>query len=807
MYKNYITIALRNFWKDRNYALVNLIGLAVGFASVLMVVAYVRYELSYDTTYSNAPNVYRLVTVRNIFGTKKESVSVPDPLGKTLLSEFPEVVAFTSFRKWGNEFKSSNNKTLNISSVTANPDFFKVFNLPFIYGNASSLHTLGSVAISETTAKKFFGNTNPVGLTLSNQYGGNQIVGGVFKDFPPNTHLGAVDAVFSDSVTTKTLNLRGYSSQPQYILLNKSSSMAHLQKLLPQLYKKYDFPDDVTLAFQPVQSIHLHSSIQDDTLINSDIKYVYIFSAIAFFILFIACINYMNLTTARSLQRTREVGVRKVMGAGRAQLALQFLSESFLFFGITIPFAIVLAKLLWPYFASLLQLQTVPIDLLDGQTILILLLISIVAGLLSGLYPAFFLSRLQPVNILKGGKSNISLGLRKSLIVLQFVISIVLIIATLVVQMQLRYVNQLNLGFNKEHLLVLPYASGETNAIEAFKQDLLSNKNISNVSIAGLNIGERYGGSSSMTSDADTTQEWNFAFIDADFDFIKTMQIPILEGRDFSPAYASDRLQPNEIEDSLQKIKGRLSGDEWMNIYSSQSMIITTKTAELIKLPKPYSGQVVKLGALQGTVIGIIDDFKGMSLKQKNPAIVLRADQSEFGNPYVRINPNNIQKTLSNIETIWKKHYPGKSFTFSFVDEKIQSLYDSEQRLAKFFGIFAALGIAIACSGLFSLVALIVQQRTKEIGIRKVLGAGIKNIVQLLSADFIKLVIISIVIASPIAWWAMNKWLQDYESRIQISWWIFIIAGIVAIVIALATVSFQAIKAAMMNPVKSLRTE
>ncbi len=236
-------------------------------------------------------------------------------------------------------------------------------------------------------------------------------------------------------------------------------------------------------------------------------------------------------------------------------------------------------------------------------------------------------------------------------------------------------------------------------------------------------------------------------------------------------------------------------------------MIITKKTAELIRLPKPYVGQVVKLGALQGTVIGVIDDFKGLSLKQKNPAIVLRAHQSISGNTYVRINPNNIQKTLTNIETIWQKHYPGKNFQFSFVDEKIQSLYDSEQRLAKFFGIFAALGIAIACSGLFSLVALIVQQRTKEIGIRKVLGAGVKNIVQLLSADFVKLVIISIVIASPIAWWAMNKWLQDYESRISLSWWMFAIAGIVAIVIALATVSFQAIKAAMMNPVKSLRTE
>ena len=788
MYKNYITIALRNFWKDRNYALVNLIGLAVGFACVLMVVAYVRYELSYDTTYSNAPNVYRLVTVKNVGGAITESVGVPEPLGKTLASEYPEVASFTSLNIGALEIKTKKDDFTTLQGIITDSNFFKVFNLPFIYGNATSLQAKNAIVISASAAKKLFPAKNPLGLSFTDISKQVYIIGAVVKDLPANIHFSG-DFIIPKPITTETLSYKAWRSSPQYILLNRSAAISRLQNKLTPFYAKYNFGSDRTLRFQPVESIHLHSNIPDEQFANSDIKYIYIFSAIAFLILFIACINYINLTTARSLQRTKEVGVRKVMGAGKGQLAVQFLAETFLFFCITLPVAVVIAILCFPYFIQLLNLPSATINLFSIETIVVLFVISVVAGTISGLYPALFLSRLQPAKVLKGWKSPVSLGLRKSLIVFQFVISIVLIIATIVVQMQLHYINNFNLGFNKEHLLVLPYPYIDKSELDrnAFKQNLLAYKNISNVSMGGsLNIGSGYGGSASMTTPDDNNKEWNFAFIDADFDFIKTLQIPILAGRDFSTHYAFDTASShNDI----------------------QSIIITKKTAELIHLKKPYVGQILKLNALQGTVVGIIDDFKGLSLREKNPAIVLKVYAAAGGNTFIRINPNNIQQTLAYIEKVWKQFIPDQSFTFSFVDEKIQSLYDSEQRLAKFFGIFAALGIAIACSGLFSLVALIVQQRTKEIGIRKVLGAGIKNIVQLLSADFIKLVIISIVIASPIAWWAMNKWLQDYESRIQISWWIFIIAGIIAIVIALATVSFQAIKAAMMNPVQSLRTE
>ncbi len=808
MFKSYVTIALRNFWKYRSYTVINLIGLAIGFASVLMIIAYLRFELSYDTSYSNADRIYRCIQVYNANGTKKENVFVNASVSNTLALAFPEFASFTGFVSFESEIKNKDH-SFSLQLINSDSNFFKLFNLPFLYGNATSASkTKGSIIITEATAKKLFNTSNPVGLTVNDAYSQTHIVSGVIKDLPQNIHFRA-DAIIANGITKDPFTWDSYSSIPQYILLRRGVTIKQLENKLNGFYKKYSFPKEVTLRFQPVQSIHLHSSFEDDQLVNSDIRYVYIFSAIALLILFIACINYVNLTTARCLQRTREVGVRKVMGAGHGQLVFQFLAESFLFFAITLPLAVVLAQLLWPFFAGLLHLQSLPVEIVTVQSLCILLLISVVAGILSGVYPALFLSSLQPAVVLKSWKSNLSLNLRKSLIVLQFVISMVLIIATIIIQMQLHFINKLNLGFNKEHLLILPRISLSASETAVFKQELTTYKNIGDVAVAGsLEIGKGYGGSSGMNSTSDSTKAWNFAFIDADFDFIKTMQIPVLEGRAFSTDYANDGMDTWKTMDSIQKIR-KPSSDEWMNISSSQSIILTTKTAELIHLPKPYIGQTIKLGALQGTVIGITGDFNGLSLKQKNPAIVLQAAKGVGGNLLVRIRPDNVKQTLAYIEKIWKKYLPEKSFQFTFADDRIQSLYDSEQRLALFFGIFAGLGIAIACSGLFSLIALIVQQRTKEIGIRKILGAGINNIVRLLSADFMKLVLISIVIASPIAWWTMHKWLQDYdyESRITIQWWMFALAGGTAATIAFITVSVQAYKAAAANPVKSLRTE
>ncbi|MEJ7680642.1 MAG: FtsX-like permease family protein [Segetibacter sp.] len=431
----------------------------------------------------------------------------------------------------------------------------------------------------------------------------------------------------------------------------------------------------------------------------------------------------MNLTTARSLQRVREVGVRKVLGAERTQLTFQFITESLLFFLTTLPVALLLAKISWPLFSKTINIEADENILFTWRNVMAVFIISSGTGILSGLYPSVFLSKLQPVHILKDWQKSvkINLGIRKSLIVLQLVISVVLIISTIVVNKQLQFINTLQLGFNKEHLIVLPYQPMENKAL-SFKNELLQNKNIKQVSIASWNVGERYGASSSMDNPADTTKTLNFSFLFADFDFIKIMQMQIVEGRDFSTDYVSDIAN---IDSSFQHAGGKLSETEWMNIASSRGIILTENTAEAIGLKKPFTGQVLKLPVLQGTVIGVVKEFQGLSLHEKSPLVILKASREvEEGFTYLRINPTNISATLSFIQDKWKQFFPDSTYNFSFVNERLQKLYTSERRLASLFSLFAVMAILIACSGLFSLVALSVQQRTKEIGIRKVFGSN-----------------------------------------------------------------------------------
>lgn len=806
MYKSYFIIALRNFLKDKTYALVNLIGLAIGLASVILIFAYVKYELSYDKSYSNSNRVYRLASENN---NDEKTVMLPKPLAATLKTEFPEIEATAPLEKNSIDFLH-NGEILPVRVINTNSDFFKIFNLPFLSGNpATALEAENSIVISKETAKLFFGANNPIGqdMVLKNYDG--QIfsykIMGVMHDIPANNHFKA-DGVIADSRDTGKLNWRFYSSAPQYILLNKNTTIDQLENKISSIYKKYDFPKNFNIQFQPVQSIHLHSNIPDEPFTNSDISYVYIFSFVALLILSIACINYVNLTTARSLKRVREVGVRKVLGAERRQLAFQFIAESLLFFLATLPVALLIAKISWPLFTKTINIEANANILFKWKNVIVVFIISIVTGVLSGLYPSVFLAKLQPVHILKDWQKSvkINLGIRKSLIVFQFVISVVLIISTIVVNKQLHFINTMQLGFNKEHLIVLPDQNMENKAA-AFKNELLQNKNIKQVSIANWNVGERYMGSSSMDNPADPTKRLNFAFLSADFDFIKTMQMQIFEGRDFSAEYASDTAQ---IDPAKYQAAWKVSVAEWMNVASSKSIILTENTAEAIGLKKPFAGQVLKLPVLQGTVIGVVKEFQGLSLHDKSPLVVLlAANEIKSGLTYLRINPTNISATLSFIQDKWNRFFPNSTFNFSFADERIQNLYTSERRLASLFSLFAVMAILIACSGLFSLVALSVQQRTKEIGIRKVLGASITDISALLSKDFVKLVCIAILIASPIAWLLMNKWLDDFAYRIKINTSIFIFSTVLVIGITIITVLFQAIKAAMANPVKSLRTE
>jgi len=444
--------------------------------------------------------------------------------------------------------------------------------------------------------------------------------------------------------------------------------------------------------------------------------------------------------------------------------------------------------------------------LLNWKFIGAVILLSFVTGVTSGAYPAFFLSRLQPISILKDWQKSfvVNLNIRKTLIVFQFVVSIALIISTIIVFRQHSLLNNMQLGFNKNYLIALPFQSFKGQA-GSFKNELKTSKDIFDVSISSWEPGKSYGNSASMSQPVDSLKEWSFGFVNADLDFLKTMQIKLIAGNDFS----TSPIVNIRNFDSLLNLKGnQLSNDAKKNLSNTKPIIITKATAEGLGLKEPVIGQVLELSALRGTVIGVIDNFIGISLMEKSSMVVIEADiNPDFGNTYIRINSKNIPQTIDFLKQKWKFFFPDRNFEFSFMDDQIAALYKDQQRLATLFTAFATLAIIISLMGLFSLVALIAQQKTKEIGIRKVLGASVMEIVGLLSGSFIKLILIAFIIAAPLVSWAMNIWLQDFQYRTSISWWIFLIAGLGSLCFALIVVAIQAIRAAVANPVKSLRTE
>ena len=806
MLKNYFKIAWRSFIKDKTYASINLIGLAIALAGVLMIAAYVKYELSFDKYYSNSKRIYRVVAERKTDSIYEKTFTIPDATAYTLKNEFPDVQSVTKIQDAENDFLV-NGKNISVKYLKVDSSFFDIFNLPFIAGNAnSSLINNNSIVLTESLATKLFPSENPIGKQL-NYKGYTKIytsytVTGIIRNIPPNTHFQA-EAIMADTRDQKPLDWRAYStSGVKYIMLKNGSDINALSKKIPSIYKKYYFPEDTRIIFQPVTSIHLHSHIKNEPFPTSDIKYIYIFSFIALLILFIACVNYINLTTARSLQRVKEVGVRKVMGAGKKQLAFQFISESVILFCVALPLAFLMAYLIWPAFAKVVDINAGKLVLLNWKFITAIILLSILTGVISGSYPAFFLSRLQPISILQDRQKDFSvnLNIRKSLIVFQFVISIGLIVSTIIVYKQLYLLNNMKLGFNKNYLIKLP-GQQFNGQIASFKNELKTSKDILDVSVSNWKLGSTYGSSSSMSRPDDSTKNWNFGFVNADADFLKTMQIKLTKGKNFSS-------NPDNIDSLLYSSSSKLTSEERNNIRYSKPLIITNRTAENLGLKQPVVGTVLKLGALQGTIVGEINEFIGISLLEKSPMVVIsKSINPPFGNTYIRINSKNIPQTIDFIKSKWKQSFPDADFSFSFMDDDIAALYKSQQRLATLFRTFATLAIIISLLGLFSLVALIVQQRTKEIGIRKVLGASVTEIVRLLSGNFVKLIVIAFIIATPIVWLAMNKWLEDFQYRIKISWWAFLIAGLGSLCFALLVIAIQAIKAAMANPVDSLRSE
>ncbi|MEO6537472.1 MAG: FtsX-like permease family protein [Ferruginibacter sp.] len=798
--------------KYKFISFINLFGLTVGLTCCFLILAYILHEVSYDKFQPNADRVYRVTRTfyNGQTGASTLNLSTIAPaFGPYLTNDFKEIESMTRVYPNGNAAIKYGEKMFSEKNTFfADDQFFKFFKSDILQGNPNTaLADPYSVMMTDEMAKKYFGAQDPMNKVIRINMGNyfDFKVTGIYKPFPANTHFHP-ELMFSFNTLKDTLiygaeNLRtsfGNNSFFTYVRLPKNYKPERLEAQFPAfvdriLGKEYagaPFKPSkgTTLSLQKLTDIHLRSHTDYEAEENGDIKRVWIFSAIALFILLIACINYMNLSTARSTLRAREIGIRKVAGAQRTEIITQFLSESVLVAWIAMLLALGLTILVLPWLNKISGLQLNLDILLKVGVIIPVLLVPFVVGIISGIYPALFMSSFQPIKVLKGflkvGGSNISF--RKVLVTAQFAISIILIVCTAIVFNQMRYMQNKALGFNKEHIITMPYVSLLNDKYDAFRTELLSNANIKNAGRSSrIPTGRLLDamGAKMISGDTLAPVMADIKFVSADQDFIPTYGVKVLAGRGFSKDFATDTAN-FLINEAAAKILGFKSYNDAL-------------------------GKDFGYGNRKGKLIGVFNDFHFESMHQKIVPLVLLVPENlnNFNRISVKVSGSNIAAALLFVENTWKKFLPETPYQYTFLDESFEKLYQAEGRQKTILTIFACLAIFIACLGLFGLSAFAITQRIKEIGIRKVLGATVGNIVGLLSKDFLKLVAIAAVIAFPLAWFAMNKWLQDFAYRINISWWVFVAAGIIAAVIAFATVSLQAIKAAAANPVKSLRAE
>ena len=810
MIKNYIKIAFRNLRKYKFISFINVFGLAIGLTCCLLITTYVINELSYDRYNKNAENIYR---VTRSFNSSEGIVSlrlstVSPPFGYYFPTDFPEIKKMTRLLNIGMlPFKYEDKIIAETNVYVADSNLFKVFTLKVLEGNpATALADPYSVMLTKEVAEKYFGNEDPMNkmIRVNNQF--DVKVTGIFAGFPQNSFMHPDVLVSFSTLNDSTIygaeNLRtnwGNNSFFTFIELPEHYDPQRMIARFPDFLDKRmagqygaNQPSKFTkLGLQKLTDIHLYSHTDYEAEANGDIKRVYVFSAIALFILLIACINYMNLSTARSALRAKEIGIRKVVGARKKELIFQFLSESVIITWI----AIALAFLFWyftlPWLNSVTGQQLSINILLKWQVLVPLIITPFVVGLLSGMYPAIFMSSFQPVKTLKGvfKSAGGNISFRKVLVVAQFTISIVLIITTIIVFQQLRFMQHASLGYNKEHIITLPYYNSLNSSYDAFRNDLLQNHNIKEVCRSSRIPTGRLldaSGASTMVGDSMQPVTADIKFLSADYDFIPAYGINMVAGRNFSRSFSMD----------------------------TSNFILNESAVKAIGWKKPQDaiGKNFAYGGAKGKVVGVMADFHFESLQHEIvPMILLNRpatqNTSAFNNLSVKLAGNDPKEALASVEKVWKKYLPEFPYQFTFLNDNYNKLYQSEQRQEVLFTTFSFIAIMIACLGLFGLSAFEITQRVKEIGIRKILGAKVSSIVALLSKDFLKLVLIATIIAFPIAWYAISQWLQGFAYRVTIQWWVFLTAAVLAAVVALATISFQAIKAAMANPVDSLRSE
>jgi putative ABC transport system permease protein len=809
MIKNLIKTAFRSLMKNKGFTFINVFGLALGLATCLLIVFYVFDELSYDRYNTKADRVFRLNDDIKFGGVENPYAITPTPAAAALKADFPEIEQVVRFRnKGGNKIKKGTQNIQEDRMVYADNSIFEVFTLPIISGNsANALTEPNTVVITEDIANKYFGKTpDVVGKVLTFNGNSQFKITAVIKNIPKQSHF-HFDFFMSmptlaDSRDGTWLN----NNFNTYVLLKPGVDYRSLAAKLPEFMHRHAGPqlqaalhlnfsafekvgNRLDLSLTPLKNIHLQSSMLGEFEANGNIAYIYIFSATAMFILLIACVNFMNLSTARSANRAREVGVRKVLGSPRKYLIAQFLTESIL---VTLVGSIIAVFAAWAFLPLFNQLSgkelTITTQIL-GWLIPALFIIIIVIGCLAGSYPALFLSGFQPIDVLKGKLASGFKGgaLRSFLVIFQFAISIFLIISTLVIYNQLKYIQSKDLGYNRDHILIVKNVWALGNGADAFKQEVRQVAGVQNATLSNsLPTDNDNDNTTSFFKDqvidqkrAVLSHQWNI-----DEDYIPTLGIKMIAGRNFSKDMATDSAGVI-VNEAFAKLLG-YSNPVNQFVY------------------QPANDQLTKMSKYR--IIGVMKDFNFKSLRDNVPPLLVNLAPN-MGVMSVHINTADIPGLLAQVKNKWKDVSPNQQFNYSFMDQDFDALYRSEQRMGAISIVFTSLAIIIACLGLFGLAAYAAEQRTKEIGIRKVLGANISTIVTMLSKDFIKLVLISIIIATPLAWWAMQKWLQSFAYRQNIQWWVIAVAGFAAIIIAFITISFQSIKAALSNPVNSLRSE
>ena len=802
MVRNYLTIAIRNISKDKFYSFINVFGLTLGIASCLFIAIYITDELSYDRFHTKAARIYRINEFIYTEGSGERSSSAPFPTGPTLAEDFSTLIE-TQVRLF--DFQSptlliterDSKKEFNEPNVLfVDSTFFQVFDYEIIEGDkTTALQEPNSIILTESSARRYFGNADPIGKILQIEGRQDLVVTAVMPDSPGNSHF-KFDFLISFSTVRNFFNGQipdNWYWNPcwTYIVLKEGVSPGQLESQFPAFILKY-FPDfiraDTRMALQPLTDIHLKSDLEFEMQANSSEENIYVFTVIGAVILFIASMNFMNLSTARSAKRAKEVGLRKTLGSQKHQLIFQFLMESLVISLIAIVLAVIVTALGLPFFNSLAEKTITPEVLLQPTILYILLGIFVIVGIGSGLYPAFVLSSYIPVKVLKDSTAQGGRGalLRKSLVVLQFSLSIIMIISTVIAISQLNYLRQSDTGFDKDQILYISsLRTPITRTYDVFKKEMESRADVESITGVLDVLGSKHQGDNFRFEGMEKSKLFSVVWVN--HDFFKTFNLDIVAGRPFMENITTDDTTALIVNEAMVKQLG------W-----------TTEDA---------IGRQFDFQRFHGQIVGIVEDFNFVSKhKEIEPLVIqLRSNPEHFNFTlkYVamKLKSDDLQKTVGAIEQKWKELAPGRPFDYFFLDQELDKLYKDEEKLGKVAGIFSILAVIVACLGLFALASFMAEERRKEIGIRKVMGGSVTQIVMLLSKDFSTLIAISFLIACPAAWYAIQAWLENFAFHIEINPVIFIFVGLLTLVIALITISYRALQAAYADPVKTLRHE